>query len=186
MLEAGLKEALACRRIVLPCGLAPSPQRNIPEQGKMVHIHLFLPLADPNLPKEQLGSKWSCQLSRPGAPFLTSAVLKAPGAELLGAVGVPGGITHVDALRDVEAGLFAGKRLSLGHGDDSLSSPGTLSKHLGFSCLLLEGCSPGTQLLGIVVSWSSPAPSSVCFVLPPPSGTLLCVYSSFSCPPLLF
>lgn len=95
-------------------------------------------------------------------------------------------------VRDVAVGLFAGKRLSLGHGDPSLSSPGThfslvlLSKHLGFSCLLLEGCSPDTQLLGIVVSWSSPAPSSFCFVLPPPSGTLLCVYLSFSCPPLLF
>lgn len=97
MLEAGLKEALACRRVVLPCGLAPSPQRNIPEQGKMVDIHLFLPQADPNLPKEWLGSEWSCQLSLPGAPFLTSAVLKALGAELFWPVGVPGGITHVDA-----------------------------------------------------------------------------------------
>lgn len=63
---------------------------------------------------------------------------------------------------------------------------GSAVKTFGFSCLFLEGCSPGTRLLGIAMFWSSPTPSNICFVLPPPSGIFLCVYLSFFCPPLLF
>lgn len=96
VLEAGLKEGLACRRAVLPCGLALPPQRDIPEQGKMVDINLFLLLADPNLPKECWDSKWSCH-SFPFLGHLSRSladghllVLKAPDVEMFQAVGGPG------------------------------------------------------------------------------------------------
>lgn len=93
---AGLQEGLACRKVVFPCGLALPPQRNIPEQGKMIDINLFLLLADPNLPKEWLGLKWSCH-SFPFLGHLSQSlaeghllVLKAPDVEMFQAVGVPG------------------------------------------------------------------------------------------------
>lgn len=48
---------------MLPCGLASPSERNIPEQGKMFDINLFLLPGGFNLPKEWLGFKSSCDSS---------------------------------------------------------------------------------------------------------------------------
>lgn len=103
------------------------------------------------IPKECLGSKWSCH----SFPFLGHLpqslaegpllVLRAPDVEVFQLLVSQDESPTWMHVREVVAAHFAGTRLSLGHRDPSMSSPGAhfslvlLLEHLGFSCLLLEG-----------------------------------------------